>query len=96
MNVLVDTSVWSLALRRKPEDLGSAEKAIVAELRELIREGRARSFGLVRQELLSGIKTGEQFDKLKNVLRSFPQTNQLRLRITKQRRRPVTLAGPRE
>jgi len=72
LNVLVDTSVWSLALRRKPEDLGSSEKAIVTELRELIQEGRARIFGLVRQELLSGIKTGEQFDKLKNVLRSFP------------------------
>jgi predicted nucleic acid-binding protein len=72
LNVLVDTSVWSLALRRKPEDLNSGEKAIVAELTELIREGRARIFGLVRQEILSGIRAVEQFEKLKNVLRSFP------------------------
>ena len=72
MNVLVDTSVWSLALRRKAEDLNTTEKAIVAELKELIGEGRARMIGLVRQELLSGIKTSEQFEKLKTILRSFP------------------------
>lgn len=72
MNVLVDTSVWSLALRRKAEDLNATEKAIVAELKELIDEGRARLIGLVRQELLSGIRTNEQFEKLKAILRSFP------------------------
>jgi predicted nucleic acid-binding protein len=72
LNVLVDTSVWSLALRRKSEDLNPGEKAVVSELSELIREGRARIFGLVRQELLSGIKTVDQFERLKNTLRSFP------------------------
>ena len=72
MNVLVDTSAWSLALRRKNESLSASEKILVAELAELIREGRARMIGLVRQELLSGIKTTEQFEKLKLQLRSFP------------------------
>jgi len=57
MNVLVDTSVWSLALRRKNESLTTNERFLVTELSELIREGRARVIGLVRQELLSGIKT---------------------------------------
>jgi predicted nucleic acid-binding protein len=72
MNVLVDTSVWSLALRRKTENLNVTEKFIVAELSELVREGRARLIGLVRQELLSGIKTTEHFEKLRLHLRSFP------------------------
>jgi len=72
VNVLVDTSVWSLALRRRPHDLSTTEKATVDELAELIDEGRARIIGLVRQELLSGIKAPGQFDKLRAILRSFP------------------------
>ena len=72
MNVLVDTSIWSLALRRKPQDLNPAETAAVSELTNLIREGRARIIGLVRQELLSGIKAASQYEKLRAVLRSFP------------------------
>jgi predicted nucleic acid-binding protein len=72
VNVLVDTSAWSLALRRSPRDLSLAEKAVVAELTELINEGRAKIIGLVRQELLSGIKTPAQFAKLQEILRSFP------------------------
>jgi predicted nucleic acid-binding protein len=72
MNILVDTSVWSLALRRKTESLSATERLVVAELSELIREGRARLIGLVRQELLSGIKTTEHYEKLRLHLRSFP------------------------
>jgi predicted nucleic acid-binding protein len=72
MNVLIDTSVWSLALRRKNASLSTNERFLVAELSELIREGRARMIGLVRQELLSGIKATEQYEKLRLHLRSFP------------------------
>jgi predicted nucleic acid-binding protein len=72
MNVLIDTSVWSLALRRKDESPGSNQRLLVAELSELIREGRARVIGLVRQELLSGIRAAEQYEKLRLHLRSFP------------------------
>ena len=72
MNVLVDTSIWSLALRRKSQDLNPLERASVAELTSLIQEGRARIIGLVRQELLSGIKSASQYEKLRTVLRSFP------------------------
>lgn len=72
MNVLVDTSVWSLALRRRSEHLSSSEQTIVAELAELIHEGRARIIGVVRQELLSGIKIPAQFQKLREILASFP------------------------
>jgi predicted nucleic acid-binding protein len=72
MNVLVDTSVWSLALRRKNESLSTNERFLVTELSEVIREGRARVIGLIRQELLSGIRTAEQYERLKLYLRSFP------------------------
>jgi predicted nucleic acid-binding protein len=72
MNVLIDTSVWSLALRRKHETLGDNERLLVIELSELIREGRAKVIGLVRQELLSGIKSNEQYEKLRVYLRAFP------------------------
>ena len=72
MKALVDTSVWSLALRRRSEVLNSVEKSVVAELTELIREGRAGIIGLIRQELLSGIRNAEQYDKLRIHLRSFP------------------------
>lgn len=72
MNVLVDTSIWSLALRRKAQDLNPIENSAVAELTNLIKEGRARIIGVVRQELLSGIKTSSQYEKLRAILRSFP------------------------
>lgn len=72
MNVLVDTSVWSLALRSSSHHLNPSEKAHVAELAELINEGRARLIGLVRQELLSGIKSHTQFSKLLKTLGAFP------------------------
>lgn len=71
MNILVDTSVWSLAIRRKKENLNPNEQALVSELAELIREGRVRIIGLIRQELLSGIRTIEQYEKLRLYLRAF-------------------------
>ena len=72
MNTLVDTSVWSLALRRQPKDLSAAERQVVSELTELAREGGARIIGLIRQELLSGIRTAAQYEKLRVALRPFP------------------------
>lgn len=67
MNVLVDTSVWSLALRR-PAAHRSGE---AAELVELIREGRVAMIGAIRQEILSGIRAPEQYKKLRARLRAF-------------------------
>ena len=68
MNVLVDTSVWSLALRRAKRVDDTAPR----ELAELIREGRVVMMGPVRQELLSGIKVKPQFELLREHLQSFP------------------------
>jgi predicted nucleic acid-binding protein len=68
MSIVVDTSVWSLALRRRR---ASTEPAAL-ELAELIREGRATILGAIRQELLSGIPAEAQFETLREYLRPFP------------------------
>ncbi len=72
MSVLVDTSVWSLALRRPTRRLNLSERVVVQELADLIQEGRTRILGIIRQELLAGIREAEQFEKLRQVLRAFP------------------------
>jgi predicted nucleic acid-binding protein len=74
MKVLVDTSIWSLALRRKggPASLNDAEKHLVALLVEAIRDGRVLVAGPIRQEVLSGIATPEQFAEVKVRLDPFP------------------------
>jgi hypothetical protein len=71
MNLLVDTPVWSLALRRKSHGLSSREERITQALAEVIRDGRAQLVGVVRQELLSGIREEERFRKLRDYLRAF-------------------------
>ena len=68
MNVIVDTSVWSHVLRRRHADPGGLQR----ELEELIREGRVVMLGPIRQELLSGLRTEQQFKKLRDGLRPFP------------------------
>lgn len=66
--VIVDTSVWSLALRRKQP----ASDAINAELARLIDEGEALIAGPIRQELLSGVAAQAQFQLLRERLAAFP------------------------
>jgi predicted nucleic acid-binding protein len=73
MRVLVDTPVWSLALRRKAADLSARERRLTEALRELILEGRAQIVGAVRQELLSGIRDAEKFERLRVHLRAFDE-----------------------
>jgi len=68
MSVLVDTSVWSLALRRRT----SRASRHANVLRQLIEEGRVRLIGPIRQELLSGIAHHDQFERLKDDLAAFP------------------------
>jgi predicted nucleic acid-binding protein len=67
MKVLVDTSVWSLALRRR-----APAHPAVNELRRLVSDGRAAIVGPVRQELLSGIRDRAVFERLRDHLRAFP------------------------
>jgi predicted nucleic acid-binding protein len=73
--VLVDTPIWSLALRRTSTDLSAREQRLTAALRELIREGRAQLVGPVRQELLSGIRQESSYRKLRDHLRAFDEPN---------------------
>ena len=69
MNVLVDSSVWSLALRRNTTNDAIA---IVNVLRDLIADGRVVLLGAIRQEVLSGVRYKEQFARLREYLRAFP------------------------
>lgn len=71
MIVIVDTPVWSLALRRRPGHLSVSEQNLTKALSELIREGRVEMLGPIRQELLSGIREEAQFKKLRDYLRAF-------------------------
>jgi predicted nucleic acid-binding protein len=68
MRVLVDTSVWSEALRR----LNKPESEPVRELRSLILEHRVEIIGPIRQEILSGLREEAQFEKLEKQLAAFP------------------------
>lgn len=67
MKIIVDTCVWSLALRRSV----SKSNAYVEELKNLIEEVRVQLIGPIRQELLSGIKSKKQFHTLKLHLEAF-------------------------
>jgi predicted nucleic acid-binding protein len=71
MMVLVDTSIWSLALRRRLPDLSAKERAITDSLRELIYEGRVQMLGAVRQEILTGIRDQKKFLQIRSELRDY-------------------------
>ena len=71
MEVLVDTSVWSLVLRRTKKSLSREEKSLHAELTRLIVAGKAILVGPVRQELLSGVRDEISFNRLREHLSYF-------------------------
>jgi predicted nucleic acid-binding protein len=71
VNVIVDTPIWSLALRRRSGDLSPAETRFVTEWRRLVRRDRARIVGPIRQELLSGLREAAAFERLRGILRDF-------------------------
>ncbi len=69
MKVLVDTSVWSLALRRQN---GTRNKEADV-LRMLIEGGEdILLIGIILQEVLQGIKRQSDFDALKRYFEAFP------------------------
>jgi predicted nucleic acid-binding protein len=71
MMVLVDTPIWSLALRRRPIDLSASERLITNTLSGLVRQRRIRLLGPTRQEVLSGIRDESQFLRIRDHLRGF-------------------------
>ena len=72
MSVLADTSVWSLALRRrKTVQLNREETRLTTLLADAITDGSIVMIGPIRQELLSGIKEEAQFRKLRAALSAY-------------------------
>lgn len=71
MNVLIDTPIWSLALRRQSRQLNAAERHLVDEWVELVKEGQAYLIGPIRQELLSGVRRPLVFTRLRDHLSAF-------------------------
>jgi len=70
MKVIVDTCVWSFTLRRRE----STQDPMVAELKELISDSLVTMIGPIRQEILSGISSPNQFTQLQHYLSAFADT----------------------
>lgn len=68
MNVLVDTSVWSLALRRD----APPDQPEVHELRRSLDTGSAYCTGLVLQELLQGFAKPKAHKQILSHFSAFP------------------------
>jgi len=66
MRVIVDTCIWSACLRRKTPD-----RLLVKTLKDLIGDGRVVMTGNIRQEILSGISSELQFEKIRSHLSAF-------------------------
>lgn len=69
MRVLVDTSVWSLAFRKKEKT--EIEIKLINYLSELVRDLRVVMIGPIRQEILSGISDEKKFVELQSKLSVF-------------------------
>jgi predicted nucleic acid-binding protein len=69
--VLVDTTIWSLALRRRRGILSERERRLVEEWARLVRSGEAVLIGPIRQEILSGIRTEKSFAAIQESLGDF-------------------------
>lgn len=67
--VIVDTSVWSKAFRKKR--LSETEKKLIAYLEKTIRDERVIMIGAIRQEILCGISDEARFEKLRDALEAF-------------------------
>lgn len=70
MKVLVDTPIWSYALRT-PNNKYQNE---IDQLTSLIRDQRALIIGPIRQEILSGYSDLRKFKKIKEKLSYFENT----------------------
>jgi predicted nucleic acid-binding protein len=69
--ILLDTSVLSLVFRRRRG--GEPEPRVAAILRRLVGDDAPMGVpGIVLQELLSGVRTPHEFDRLMGILEGFP------------------------
>ncbi len=68
MRIVIDTSVWSHALRRR----GVEPDAQAAKVAELLREGHTvLLLGVILQEILHGMRCSGSFDRVKSKLDVF-------------------------
>jgi predicted nucleic acid-binding protein len=67
--VLVDTSVWSLALRKKEHT--QSEKNYILRLSEVIRDLHLVIIGPIRQEILSGLSDEKKYEDLRQKISVF-------------------------
>lgn len=75
MKYLIDTSVWSLALRRDPH----RDTEEVRKLKILLKEGeRVFVTGIILQEILHGIRKNDQFRQIQDLLSFFPMLESTR------------------
>ncbi len=68
MNVIVDTSVWSLAFRKETPS-GDAR---VQTLTSILNQGRVMLLGVVLQEVLQGIRSQERFEEIEAHMNALP------------------------
>lgn len=68
---LVDTPIWSLAMRRLRRRPSTVEVALLGNWMDLVRRGEAALIGAVRQELLTGIRDDTQCERLAQHLAAF-------------------------
>lgn len=71
MRVLLDTSVWSIFLRRPALLVNPDQDRLRQVVADMIADGLVVLPGVVRQEILSGIKDEATFLKVKTVLRAI-------------------------
>jgi len=67
VRVIVDTDVWSEAFRKK-----GPNSEFVHELQNLIQEGRVQMIGVIRMEILCGVRDEKIFNSLLRSLEAFP------------------------
>ncbi|HPD15136.1 MAG TPA: PIN domain-containing protein [Planctomycetota bacterium] len=70
MNIVIDTCVWSLVLRRPRPD--AANEWVRAFHAHVTRGDEIHLIGPILEELLEGLRLARDFDRLVEALRSFP------------------------
>src|SRR5213076_3276592 len=68
MNVLIDTCIWSAALRKRPTP---ETIPVIAELKKLLYHGQGVLPGVVRMEILSGLPIRADFLRIRAELRKW-------------------------
>ena len=69
MKLVIDTSAWSVYLRR---DNRSVTTPLYEIVERFVTHDQVHLLGIVRHELLSGVSSPQQFERLSRALSGFP------------------------